>query len=441
MKWPMIQMLNVLIVTYEFPPMDGTGVQRVRSLVKYFPSYGIKPIVLTISNRNGAHLPEIDAHLQISPSVEVYRSFCLDVYTVFQKMNPSMTKGKYREITNPYSQREPSKLTRLVDIYNKVMVPDAKLFWLPFAVKTGQSIFSRHKIDVVLSTSPRATAHLIAYMISKRHNVPMISDFRDPWTQGKLETMRPFPFKNIDALLERMIIRHSSKVISVTQEINKDFVRRYGPHNKNKFIVVTNGFDQEEFQAVAPQQYNHYTILYAGKNYHGQANIPSFLDKLNIIRQKHDLDIRFHYIGSDHQAIAAHAGANGPDFVNVTPFLPHHEVISFINGASALYLYQHGERIPPLTGKLFEYIGAQRPIIAMTKKNSEMAQIITKTKSGLTFEFSEDARLEEFLKREYATYRDGHSSKHLDNDDLIVEYDRKHLAGRIASIIRDVARP
>ena len=436
----MKQILNVIVVTYEFYPMGGTGVQRVRSWAKYFPLYGIRPIMLTINKQNETHFLEADPYLQVPNSIEVYRSFCLEPYTIMKRMTSRITKEKYRQITNAYSDRKRSKFTRLVDIYNKIMVPDAKLFWLPFALRTAESILLRHQVDAVLSTSPRATAHLIAYVISKRHNIPMISDFRDPWTQGKLEVTRPFPFRNIDSLLERMIVGHSSKVISVTEEIKKDFVRRYATVNKDKFIVVTNGFDSEEFHAVKPHQYKYYTILYAGKNYEGQGNIASFLDKLNIIRQKHDFHIRFHYIGSDHAAIAAHKRARNLNFVEVTPFMSHQRVIGHMKGASALYLCQHGERIPPLTGKLFEYMGAQKPVIAMTKRNSEMAQILAKTKTGFTFEFDEDLRLEQFLKQEYAVYCKGKSSTLLGNAQLIYEYDRKYLAGKIASQIRDVAR-
>ncbi len=265
----------------------------------------------------------------------------------------------------------------------------------------------------------------------------MICDFRDPWTQGKIDITRPFPFKNIDLMLERLIIRHSRKVISVTEEIKKDFICRYKAQLKNKFVVVTNGFDREEFQAMEPYQYGHFTILYAGKNYEGQGNIPSFLNKLNIIRKNLNIDIFFHYIGSDHQTVVNYVKKCRLNFVRVTQFSPRYKVINHMKGANLLYLYQHGERIPPLTGKLFEYLAAQRPIIAMTEKNSEMAQIIAKTKSGISFELDEDYKLEEFIKKEYATFCQNKSPKLLDNDDLIAEYDRKLLTGKIADIIHN----
>ena len=426
-------MLNVLIVTYQFPPMGGTAVQRVRSLVKYLPYYGVRPIVLTANN--GADQLQIDSHAQIPTNIHVYRTFCLDLDTIFLRRN----SGKYRELTGYYSQQQRSRLARIADLCNRMIVPDIKLLWLPFAFNKAESIFSTHQIDAVFSTSPRQTAHLIAYLISKKYNVPMIADFRDPWTQGKLGTARPSPFKSIDLLLERTIIQHSRKVISVTEEIKKDFVRRYAAMDKSKFVVVTNGFDREEFVAVEAHKYHHYTILYAGKNYDGRGNVPWFLDQLNVIRTKNGLDIRFHYIGSDHQTIAAHKRTHNLDFVEVTPFISHDRVIGHMKGASAFYLCQHGERIPPLTGKLFEYIGVQRPTIAMTQNNSEMAQILAKTESGLAFESAEDSRLEEFLKRDYASYCNGKASN-LDNNDLIMEYDRKHLAGKIASLIQDVAK-
>jgi glycosyltransferase involved in cell wall biosynthesis len=233
----------------------------------------------------------------------------------------------------------------------------------------------------------------------------MISDFRDPWTQGQLETKRPFPFKNIEILLEKMVIHRSSKVISVTEEIKKDFIRRYGSKYKDKFIVVTNGFDWEEIQSAHPHNYDHYTILYAGRDYDGHGNIRLFLDKIKNIR------------------------------------LPHHLVLSHMKGATALYLNQLDEPIPPLTTKIFEYMGVQHPIIANTKKNSEMDQIIKNTNSGFTFDVDKDYKLEEFLRQEYEEYRTSKNPRHLDNEDLIIEYDRKRLAAKVASVIRNVAEP
>ena len=150
----MKQILNVIVVTYEFYPMGGTGVQRVRSWTKHFPLYGIRPIVLTINKQNGTHLLEADPYLQVPNSIEVYRTFCLEPYTIMKRMTSRITKEKYRQITNAYSDRKRSKFTRLVDIYNEIMVPDAKLFWLPFALRTAESILLRHQVDAVLSTFP-----------------------------------------------------------------------------------------------------------------------------------------------------------------------------------------------------------------------------------------------------------------------------------------------
>jgi glycosyltransferase involved in cell wall biosynthesis len=282
--------------------MGGTGVQRVKSFFKYLPYYNVKPNILTISAREKHQ--EIDTKSQMNTCGDVYKSFCLDFYSVFRVLNIKTLKDRHKSATSVYSYRGQSSLNKIVDIYNKVMVPDAKLFWLPFAFNKSKSIFASHNIDAVLSTSPRATAHLIAYLISKKYKVPMISDFRDPWTQGKLEVSRPFPFKAIDVFLEKTIIQHSHKVISVTNEIRNDFINRYKSLPQDKFEVVTNGYDLEEFQSVQPEKFDHFTILYAGKNYDGYGNILYFLEKLGKINKRNRFNIIFHYVGSDHQIIS-----------------------------------------------------------------------------------------------------------------------------------------
>jgi hypothetical protein len=92
----------------------------------------------------------------------------------------------------------------------------------------------------------------------------------------------------------------------------------------------------------------------------------------------------------------------------------------------------------PLTTKLFEYLAAQRPILAVTKRNSEMAQILKTTKSGKSFEFQEDTKIEEFIKFEYETFCRTNKPRRLNNDDLISGYDRKLLTEKIAILLRSV---
>jgi glycosyltransferase involved in cell wall biosynthesis len=327
----------------------------------------------------------------------------------------------------------------MVDIVNKVMVPDQEILWLPFALKSAKKIFWEHKIDAVLSTHPKATSHLVAYFLSKNYNIPMIADFRDPWTQGKIESARPFPFRNFDLLLEKTVIKHSAKVISVTEEINNDFIRRYPYIENGKFNVVTNGYDRGDFNPVQPHKYKNYTIVYTGRDYDGQGNLEYFLKVLNEIRRKCQIDIYFHYIGSDYERVASYTTSFKDRFVKTTPFLPHGKAIAYMKGANALYVNQPEERLPALTTKIFEYICVQRPIIAITKNGGEMDRVIKKSKAGFTYELGEEYNLEEFLKSEYANYCKGKSSR-LQNEKLIGEYDRKQLASKIASIIRNVAK-
>jgi hypothetical protein len=431
--------IKILIVTYDFPPMGGTAVQRVKSFVKYLPDHGITPIVLTINILNRDEL--IDKNNGRAENIlshgYVYRSFCLDAQLIADRLNYfGFSKSAYNEAKNVYAMRKKTGMSRIIDLYNRFMIPDAKLFWTPFALKKAQTIFSEHKIDAILSTSPRATAHVIAYILSNKFNVPSICDFRDPWTQGKVEISRPFPTKNIDLFLEKLIVYHAYTVICVTNEIRNDFIQRYPEVKEDKFIVITNGFDREELQSIRPYSYEKYTIVYAGRNYEGKGNIPDILMKINTIRNKHNIDIAFHYIGSDYKSISAFTKTYALDFVRITSFVPHPDVLRYIKGAHALYLYPHNERIPPLTGKLFEYIGAQRFIVAMTDKQSEMAQIIRNTQSGLIIDSHEDNILEKFLIHEYEDFTKERKPKLLNNESLISQYERRHLASLIASVIK-----
>src|SRR3990172_824532 len=145
--------VKLLIITYDFPPMGGTAIQRVLSLVKYLPDYSIVPIVLTVDSRDRDDFLEKDKAERIISQVDVYRAFCLDAQVIARKLNYfGFLKIAYKEAKNVYTVRKKTGISQLIDIFNKLMVPDAKIFWTPFAVKKAQAIFSEHKIDAILST-------------------------------------------------------------------------------------------------------------------------------------------------------------------------------------------------------------------------------------------------------------------------------------------------
>ena len=164
--------MKALIITYYWPPAGGSGVQRWLKFVKYLPQFGIEPIVYTVDN---AKYPKEDYSLQneISEDIVVLKNPIFEPTDVFFWKQKGVKKEDVANSTNN---------GLLSFIRGNFFIPDPKIFWVSSSVKFLQKYVNENSIDVIISTGPPHSMHLIAKRISKKNNIKWIADFRDPWT-------------------------------------------------------------------------------------------------------------------------------------------------------------------------------------------------------------------------------------------------------------------
>ncbi len=342
---------KILIISYLFPPIGGGGVIRVTKFTKYLKNFGWDPLVLTVKN---GFYPLIDKSLlkELSKKIKIFR---------VQYFEPGLW------IKNRWWQ---SFLNYI--IYRWLFIPDERVLWLMPAVKKALEIVKKEDLKIIMTTSSPATDHLVGLIVKKMTGIKWIADFRDEWANNPLRKF-PTPLHKLMArFLEKKVVENADWVISVSEPINQ-YLKSLS--NQKKFSVITNGYDEEDFQNLKLSKSKIFRLVHVGSLYSLKYQ-ESFIQSFQDLKLK---NARLTFIGSKMR-------------------LPHKQAVKkMINADVLLLILDPIERTAVLTGKLFEYLRAQRPILALADRNSEAAKMIVKYQVGEVVEPTQEAFKKEVL--------------------------------------------
>jgi len=348
---------KVLMVAYYTPPLGLSGVMRVTKLCKFLPEFGWQPLLLTVKPvAYYAYDPDLLSDLT---AAAVYRTESLDPNRLLEVIRPK------RRRLRPALTRTGGKGPRLL---NHLLFPDAKIGWLPFAVARGRKVINEQRPAAIFATAPPFTALLVGVRLKAAARVPLVIDFRDPWPTG----FEPPPRWQIGALrrLRAKLVRHADLVLAV----NEGTARAVGQGVQ----VLENGFDPTEF-AVEPVPLEGFSIVHVGNLWENQAELMAFAQTLALLP-----DARLYLAGRvDPQT--RHRLECLPQ-VKLLGTLPHSAVCRLMKGANVL-LYL-GKPLQPVGIKLYEYLGAQRPILVCGTEIDEAGQIVRECGAGLVSELA-----------------------------------------------------
>jgi len=435
---------KVLFISYLFPPAGGGGVQRSSKFVKYLPSFGWMPLVLTVKEpydfyNDNSLLDDVTLNCKIYRTHSVEPMKCI---RKFLKKKSQKKTSREKDFNNrSFKTLKPGFLVKLKTY---LLIPDNEILWLPFAVWKGWQIIRKEHPAVIYSSASPFTDHLIAVLLSKIFKLPCVLDFRDLWVD------RPnFP-KNkmrlwIDRKLERFVIKNADQIITATPLMTEHFKDLYPDKN---FTTITNGFDEDDFltvQEVKPPE-NEFRIIYTGIFNAEQNPHKIFLALKKITDERTDIrdKIKIKFIGQldnpgDFQNYTLFKKLGLDKYSDLISYQPHKQVVSEMSGASVLLLligeYPHSRTV--LTGKIFEYLRSGRPILAVVPVNGIAADIIRKTNSGIVAANNDvDEIADGFLK-----LFDLFSNNELENSFTrknIKDYDRKYLTGKLSDVLNNI---
>jgi hypothetical protein len=419
--------LKVLIISYYWPPAGGSGVQRWLKFVKYLHHFDIEPIIYTVDNPN---YPKEDVTLnsEIPKNIVVLKNPIFEPTDVFFWKQKGVKKEDVANSTNN---------GLLSFIRGNFFVPDPKIFWVKSSVKFLQNYLTHNPVDVIISTGPPHSMHLIAKKISKQNNIKWIADFRDPWTDLYYnKEFKQLSFaKNKNKKLEKSVLENADCVLTVSNSLKTDFEKI-----AKKVVVITNGFDEEVLEETKVVLDSKFTISYIGL-LPKQSNPITFFKVLKKLCDADEIfknDVRLLFVGDISGDVQTEITKNKlSEITEIKGYVSHQEAISFQKKSQVLLLLipnvPKSEGI--LTGKLFEYLTAKRPILALGPENGDLSMILKNTNAGVVIDHQNEEKISIEILRLYQQYKQGVLTVNSKN---LEQYHRKNLTAQLATIIKNL---
>lgn len=424
-------MKKVLIITYYWPPSGGPGVQRVLKFVKYLPEMGWQPVILTVMK---GEYPQLDETLQdeIPPGLKVYKSKSLEPFHLYKSFTGKDINEKIPTYILSQSENESIKNRIAKWVRANVFIPDAKIGWIPYAVKSGKKIIEQENIDVIFSSSPPHSLQNIAYRLKKATGLKWVADFRDPWSGAFWQEDSPQTrlASKIEKYIEKKILTFADHVVSVSPAI----IRKFNQEYKNNYSVIYNGYDARDFENLKRKKSDKFRIRYFGHLGKNQIckNLFAGLSKL-CQQEKSKIEINFY--GSVHTSVQSEIEANGLNkYINLNPYLNHSLVVQEMVNSELLLLMIPNvkDNAGIVTGKIFEYLATGNYILAIGPKDGDAAVILHYTSAGTMFDFQEP--IENTLFKVYNNWQNDQLEPQYKTK-AILKYDRKNLTKQLANIL------
>ncbi len=428
---------RVLIITYYWTPAGGGGVQRWVKFVKYFLDFGWEPVVYTVSNGD---YPILDESLlkEIPSDVEVIRTPIWEPYDFYRRL---VGKKKNEKLdANFLSQGKKMGWKEKIGVWirGNFFIPDARCFWIKPSVKFLCDYLEKTPVDAVISTGPPHSCHLIGLGIKKKIGLPWIVDYRDQWTQIDFyhELNLSYFADKRHKTLEKKVLDSCNAITP----IGKTMAEELKAISTNRTEVITNGFDDSDKVDVNVPLDEKFSITYIGTMNNARDPIVLWqaLERLKKINHPLVKDIVVKLVGkpeaSVHESIKKYELDNLVEFVG---YVPHSEAIKFQNSAQILLLVINNtwNNKSILTGKIFEYLASNRPVVCIGPKDGDAADIINQSGAGVVIDYNEVEVLEALLKQWYQKYLE---KTLVSSSSGIEKYSRKNLTGQMAHLLDEI---
>ena len=423
-------MKKVLIITYYWPPAGGPGVQRWLKFVKYLRDFNIEPVLYIPENPN---YPITDTGFvsEIPDGISIYKQPIFEPYKLASFLSSKKTKRISSGIIQSNNQSTLEKV--MLWIRGNIFIPDARKFWVKPSVSFLSELIFKEKIETVITTGPPHSVHLIGLKLKEKLDINWISDFRDPWTSigyhKKIKLTKASQKKHKH--LEKSVLTSADKIIVTSASTKAEFQEI----TTKPIVVITNGFDNDLKSKVVLD--TNFTIAHIGSLLTGRnpENLWKVLAELIESNVKFKNSFKLKLVGVTSADVLNTIYSYGlENYVELQGYVTHNEALEIQNKSQVLLLTEINskETTGIIPGKLFEYLAAKRPILAIGPKNWDVGDIINETKSGKLFDYSEDSSLKEIILEWFQAFQ----NKKLESNSVnIAKYSRRELTKKLAEIL------
>lgn len=350
-------MNRVLMIAYHYPPVSGSsGIQRTLRFSQDLPKFDWQPAVLSVHPRAYENTSN-DLLRDIPQGIEVARAFALDA-------------RRHLSVLHRY----PAWIAR----------PDRWLSWLIGAIPTGLQMIRRQRPDVIWSTYPIPTAHLIGYWLSRLTGIPWVADFRDPMAHDGYPT-DPATWDSY-LKVEQKVFSRAARTVFTTPGAARLYIARY-PHRAGQIRVIENGFDEASFAAVntgsvhPPLNQGKVTLLHSGIVYPDWRNPGELFAALRRLIDAGLIDpsnLRLRFRAPEHTAFLAKlVSTHGLDeVVQILPPTGYQAALAEMCAADGLLVLQSADCGDQIPAKVYEYIRARKPVLGLCGTTGDTAGLL-----------------------------------------------------------------
>jgi len=390
--------MRLMLVAYYYPPCGGAAVQRWLRLVPILIHYGWQVTVVTTKDGDyGVLDPSLEA--AIPKEVKLIRTYTPVYGRLFKRLLGKQTSLPHARLE---TSKEDSFLKKVLFwIRLNLIIPDARVIWLRFARKAVIEELRKERYDVLITTGPPHSTHLLGLQMKEEHHIKWVADFRDPWTKilYLVTAKQNMIVRWITAWQERQVLAKADLNVIVSPSIAKSL-----PDGNKR--VLLNGYKKSEFEGVVYQPNTKFRIKYIG-------HMIGWRDELQLLHAMGDW-LRIHEDKVDMQFIGTFNEEEEVQIREILPFqnrgfIGHQDAIDEMVNAELLFMvvnrYTGNEGM--LTTKMFEYIGSRTPLICVGPKNGDTAQVINEANAGVVIDYENWQDVSRVLEGYFQAWKNG----------------------------------
>jgi len=425
---------RVLIITYYWPPSGGSGVQRWVKFAKFLREFGWAPIVYTPENHE---IPAVDLSLgkELPDDLTVIKKHIFEPYSFYKKFTGQNKDSKIGAafISDQETPKFAEKISRW--IRGNLFIPDPRVLWVKPSVRFLSDYLKENPVDAIATTGPPHSMHLIGFHLRQKLGIPWLADFRDPWTE--IEFYHEFmPSRWADKKhhrLERTVVKQADEVTTIGKSMAESYETMY---DRNVHIV-TNGYDEEDFDDTLVKPDDQFTISYIGTMARSQNPLALWKVLSDMVKEKAAFRdaLKIQLIGKTDLAVIESLKKNNLiPYLEEVGYIPHDQVTKYQRRAQVLLIISKNVSISGyfLPAKFFEYMAAKRPILCIGPPDGDMGDVIRECNAGAIADFGDYESTKKIMTDFYQKYQKGQLNAMSKG---IEQYSRKNLTKKIAEIM------
>lgn len=435
-------MKRVLYLAYYWPPCGGIGPVRNLKFTKYFREFGWEPVIYAPLNASYPLYDETTLH-DLPEGVEILRTPIREPYGWFNLAKGKKKNDAVKDVFLVEDKKSGLMHSLALWVRGNLFIPDARALWIKPSIRFLRKYLKQHPVDAIISYGPPHSMHRIALALHKEFGIPWVSDWQDPWTQiDYYEKFPMLPFvKRIHEHMEKEVLQTADEVVMVSKSWCADLEKLSG----RKVHYIPFGYDADDFKHVTPQPSDKFIISHFG-SFGTDRNPESLwlaLQELCHTQPELAQHLQLHLAGHVDTSVFASLERYG-----LKPYLRYDAFISkasltqhMVNSAIQLVLinkpeeglrYNNKGRIP---AKVFECLGAQKPILVIGPPDGDVAQIVHETQQGINAGYAKKDVMKNYILKVFTKWKTKTSQT---ANEAITPYNFRNLCAQMSELLNKI---